>query len=183
MKFGKINIIIEPKSSKEWVFNCGRWLDKGEDDGQIIRELVPVINGVAASANVVKYRISVRTGDKRGAGTDANVFIILHGDKGDTGIANHSSVWLKSGYHMRFPTALRTVIITIYTEHTMPDPSFFVDQLGVCIYPPFLEMLRACHVECLYYLVQVNDRLRALETTLREPELTLLELRPSMLEN
>jgi hypothetical protein len=34
---------------------------------------------------VVKYRVTVHTGDKRGAGTDANVFIILHGEKGDSG--------------------------------------------------------------------------------------------------
>ena len=31
------------------------------------------------------YQVSVKTGDVRGAGTDANVFIQLFGDKGDTG--------------------------------------------------------------------------------------------------
>jgi hypothetical protein len=44
-----------------------------------------VVDGKAVGASLVKYRVSVRTGDKRGAGTDANVFIIIHGEKGDSG--------------------------------------------------------------------------------------------------
>lgn len=79
------NIVVSKEDGKEWVFNCGKWLDKGEDDGQIIRDLAPVLDGKAQGIPVVKYRISVRTGDKRGAGTDANVYVILHGEKGDTG--------------------------------------------------------------------------------------------------
>ena len=80
------NIVVkEEKSGKEWVFNCGRWLDKGEDDGQITRDLAAVADGKAAGVRVVKYAVSVRTGDKRGAGTDANVYIILHGENGDSG--------------------------------------------------------------------------------------------------
>jgi len=35
--------------------------------------------------SVKKYVISVVTGDISGAGTDANVFLTLFGDKGDTG--------------------------------------------------------------------------------------------------
>lgn len=79
------NIVVSIEGGKEWVFNCGRWLDKGEDDRQIVRDLVPVSDGKAQGIAVVKYKVSVRTGDKRGAGTDANVYIILHGARGDTG--------------------------------------------------------------------------------------------------
>jgi hypothetical protein len=32
-----------------------------------------------------EYKVTVYTGDKRGAGTDANVFITLFGDAGDSG--------------------------------------------------------------------------------------------------
>jgi lipoxygenase homology domain-containing protein 1 len=79
------NIVVEEeKEGKTWVFNCARWLDKGEDDGEIVRELVPT-SGAALGAKVVKYKILVHTGDKRGAGTDANVFVILQGEKGDSG--------------------------------------------------------------------------------------------------
>lgn len=31
------------------------------------------------------YSVSVRTGDMYGAGTDANVFLTIYGDLGDTG--------------------------------------------------------------------------------------------------
>ena len=36
-------------------------------------------------AAVLKYRVFVHTGDKRGAGTNANVFMCLFGELGDTG--------------------------------------------------------------------------------------------------
>ena len=32
-----------------------------------------------------KYRCAVHTGDKRGAGTDADVFMAIYGEQGDTG--------------------------------------------------------------------------------------------------
>ena len=80
------NIVVTAETTnKQWIFNCSRWLDKGEDDGQIVRDLAPVSDGTATGTKVAKYKISVRTGDKRGAGTDANVFIVLHGGTGSTG--------------------------------------------------------------------------------------------------
>ena len=33
-----------------------------------------------------EYKITVKTGDIRGAGTDANVFVQLYGDKGNTDV-------------------------------------------------------------------------------------------------
>ena len=35
--------------------------------------------------SVLAYKVIVYTGDKFGAGTDANVFINIFGDRGDTG--------------------------------------------------------------------------------------------------
>ena len=37
-------------------------------------------------ARLSSYEISVITGDISGAGTDANVYIILFGEKGETGM-------------------------------------------------------------------------------------------------
>lgn len=34
---------------------------------------------------VVQYLVSVHTGSRRGAGTDANVFLNIFGEQGDTG--------------------------------------------------------------------------------------------------
>lgn len=46
-----------------------------EDDRRIERDID------ATDLREVKYKIITRTGDIRGAGTDANVFITLHGEK------------------------------------------------------------------------------------------------------
>ena len=40
-----------------------------------------------------KYKIRTHTGDVRGAGTDANVYITIFGDKGDTGQHKLSNKW------------------------------------------------------------------------------------------
>lgn len=80
---------------------CGRWLDKSEDDGQIVREIPASNDGVASLPRmhitfflcivtnpfllVVTYKVAVKTGDVRGAGTDANVFAQIFGENGDTG--------------------------------------------------------------------------------------------------
>jgi retinitis pigmentosa 1 len=35
---------------------------------------------------VIKYEVSVTTGDLWNAGTDANVYLTVYGDRGDTGV-------------------------------------------------------------------------------------------------
>eukprot|EP00794_Sanderia_malayensis_P016965 gene16965-18674_t len=72
------------RTGKKYTFNCGRWLSTSEDDGQIMRELPAEGSGIKPLP-VVKYPISVLTGNKRGAGTGANVFINVFGEYGDTG--------------------------------------------------------------------------------------------------
>ena len=73
------------KTNKRYVFRCGRWLSKNDDDKQTIRELPAEGPGISKPLPVVKYAVDVYTGDKRYAGTDANVFINIFGDIGDTG--------------------------------------------------------------------------------------------------
>lgn len=36
-------------------------------------------------AQLTTYEVTVKTGDVRGAGTDANVYLILYGEKDDSG--------------------------------------------------------------------------------------------------
>ena len=49
-------------------------MDTKEDDGLIERELAPVGEDFKV-LNIANYQITVTTGDRRGAGTDANVSI------------------------------------------------------------------------------------------------------------
>lgn len=69
-----------------YYFPCGRWLDIKEDDGAIRRRL-PVSLRDPRSFKA-RYRVSVTTSNIRGSGTDANVFIQLFGDEGETGRVN-----------------------------------------------------------------------------------------------
>ncbi|XP_063957148.1 lipoxygenase homology domain-containing protein 1-like [Lytechinus pictus] len=80
----KVVVIEEGKSKSQVVFPCQRWLDRDEDDGLIVRELVP--EGTSQLLSTTSYHISVKTGDERAAGTDANVYVKLFGEDGDTGL-------------------------------------------------------------------------------------------------
>uniref|UniRef100_A0A8C9S0Y2 Lipoxygenase homology PLAT domains 1 n=1 Tax=Scleropages formosus TaxID=113540 RepID=A0A8C9S0Y2_SCLFO len=98
--------IVDSKDDTTYYFPCKRWLAIDEDDGQIARELVPVDEafmkkdddddednsgatlGLEQKAMSTTYTLRVKTGDKKYAGTDANVFAILYGTKDDTGLIN-----------------------------------------------------------------------------------------------
>ncbi|XP_059360394.1 lipoxygenase homology domain-containing protein 1-like [Carassius carassius] len=94
-------LLRKGKGSETTIFPCERWLARSEDDGETVRELVPseIITEKLLRDGTLKhseievedalethtYKVSVRTGDMHGAGTDANVFLIIYGDLGDTG--------------------------------------------------------------------------------------------------
>ncbi|CAF3582320.1 unnamed protein product [Rotaria sordida] len=70
------------------MFPVERWLDVDHDDKRISLELEPnkkptskLTTEDTKEENAVEYEITVRTADKRSAGTDANVFLSLFGDK------------------------------------------------------------------------------------------------------
>eukprot|EP01091_Cochliopodium_minus_P006324 TRINITY_DN1620_c0_g1_i4.p1 TRINITY_DN1620_c0_g1~~TRINITY_DN1620_c0_g1_i4.p1 ORF type:complete len:245 (+),score=98.47 TRINITY_DN1620_c0_g1_i4:542-1276(+) len=72
------SITINDSKNREWFFPISRWFAKNEDDGLIERELIPS-NDTPLTA--VSYKVVVFTGDRWGAGTDANVFIEIHGEE------------------------------------------------------------------------------------------------------
>uniref|UniRef100_A0A3Q3AH36 Lipoxygenase homology PLAT domains 1a n=1 Tax=Kryptolebias marmoratus TaxID=37003 RepID=A0A3Q3AH36_KRYMA len=94
-------LLRKGKGSETVIFPCERWLAKSEDDGETVRELVPsdIITEKLSRDGSLKvtelevedaleahtYKVSVITGDVSGAGTDANVFLTIYGDQGDTG--------------------------------------------------------------------------------------------------
>ncbi|CAL8278491.1 unnamed protein product [Merluccius merluccius] len=98
--------IVDTKEDTTYYFPCKRWLAVNEDDGQIARELVPVDEafmkkgedddgeessttlGLEQKAMSTTYTLKVKTGEKKYAGTNANVFIVLFGTKDNTGIIN-----------------------------------------------------------------------------------------------
>lgn len=77
-----------------WDFLCGRWLARDEDDKQIVRELLPKEDAdTGANPGAVTYTVEVHTGDVRGAGTDANVYIQIFGTSGDSGSRQLQNKW------------------------------------------------------------------------------------------
>ncbi|CAF1459513.1 unnamed protein product, partial [Rotaria sordida] len=72
----------DPKT--KYFATCNQWLAKDEGDKQISRELMLNKQTSEIKGNN-QYKITVYTGDKRGAGTDADVFITLYGNSAETG--------------------------------------------------------------------------------------------------
>lgn len=72
-------------TKQRYKFMCGRWLSKKEEDKQIIRELPADGPGIKKPLRLTKYTVDVHTGKRANAGTDANVFVNIFGECGDTG--------------------------------------------------------------------------------------------------
>ncbi|CAK7309837.1 Lipoxygenase homology domain-containing protein 1 [Vulpes lagopus] len=78
--------LMNTLTKDKYNFNCNRWLDANEDDNEIVREMTaegPTVRRIMG--NLARYRVTVCTGELEGAGTDANVYLCLFGDVGDTG--------------------------------------------------------------------------------------------------
>ena len=62
-------------------FPCGAWLDKAQGYHAIERLLQAADPKAAAGAQKLSYKVTVSTSDMRFAGTDANVFVEIIGDR------------------------------------------------------------------------------------------------------
>jgi len=78
-------VLIESGKGERWFFPCGKWLADDEDDKQISREIIAVKDDSDTYNPLITYKIEVLTGDRSGAGTDANVTIQLFGENGASG--------------------------------------------------------------------------------------------------
>ncbi|EPY81881.1 lipoxygenasey domain-containing protein 1-like protein [Camelus ferus] len=77
--------LMNTLTKDKYNFNCNRWLDANEDDNEIVREMTAEGPTVRRIMGMARYRVIVCTGELEGAGTDANVYLCLFGDVGDTG--------------------------------------------------------------------------------------------------
>ena len=77
----------------------GVWLSRRDGDGEIVRELPASGPLIETPLESVPYTVNIKTGTPRGAGTDANVFVTVFGEKGDSGprelrkSATHRNKW------------------------------------------------------------------------------------------
>ncbi|KAG8520692.1 Lipoxygenase homology domain-containing protein 1, partial [Galemys pyrenaicus] len=71
-------------SGKQFYIPVQRWLAQDQEDGAICREF-PILNKGELVFPVTVYEVHVATGDIWNAGTVANIYISICGEKGDTG--------------------------------------------------------------------------------------------------
>eukprot|EP00775_Hariotina_reticulata_P013432 gene13432-13560_t len=64
-----------------WYFSCDQWLDD-QRGVAATRRLLRAADALPPSSRQCNYRLTVTTGNVRGAGTDANVFVVVHGRQG-----------------------------------------------------------------------------------------------------
>lgn len=74
--------VYTPSIGMKQVFPCDRWLAKDEEDGKIERILKENTSLREERGPKNVWEVSVYTSNKKNAGTDANVFLMLYGDRG-----------------------------------------------------------------------------------------------------
>ncbi|KAM5305132.1 lipoxygenase homology domain-containing protein 1 isoform 3-T3 [Glossophaga mutica] len=77
--------LMNTLTKDKYNFICNRWLDANEDDNEIVREMAAEGPAVRRIMGLARYRVTVCTGELQNSGTDANVYLCLYGDVGDTG--------------------------------------------------------------------------------------------------
>lgn len=84
-----VNSMPSLSVSIRYIFNCNAQVPlSSKRDDPVTFECSKIVESFASKARSlvpVKYEIIVVTGDEKGAGTDANVFITLFGSNGDSG--------------------------------------------------------------------------------------------------
>ncbi|XP_013861897.1 lipoxygenase homology domain-containing protein 1 [Austrofundulus limnaeus] len=74
--------VIRP--NMRYYFACSNWLSREEGDNLFVRDLLGSLNPMDVP-KLNKYLVSVFTADMKGSGTDADVFLNIFGEYGDTG--------------------------------------------------------------------------------------------------
>ncbi|XP_029778617.1 lipoxygenase homology domain-containing protein 1 isoform X1 [Suricata suricatta] len=156
--------ITDMNNEITYYFPCQRWLAVEEDDGQLSRELLPVdesyvlppsedeegggggdshpLDSLALEQKdkSTTFSVTVKTGDKKNAGTDANVFITLFGTQDNTGMTLLKSSKTNSDKFERDSIEIFTVEtldlgdlwkVRIGHDNTGKAPGWFVDWVEV----------------------------------------------------
>ena len=135
-------LVKDDATGEMWAFPIYRWLDTKPDptnpDGQTIVEMVPTSGDVSDENAADFFKLEVITGDRRGAGTDANVSIELVGTKGTSGTKklDASKSDFERGNHDVFPIECATAIgpltkIRIGHDNAGWSPAWFLERVQI----------------------------------------------------
>jgi len=127
--------ITNTQTKKDWNFIVQRWFATDEEDGMIERTLVPGDNDGSGQG---LYVVDVLTGDRRGAGTDANVYIQVYGKKGSCRKQklDNADDNFEKGKRDTFPLKCATNLgdltkIRIGHDNSGPGPGWYLDKVIV----------------------------------------------------
>lgn len=131
-----------PFLSIRYIFNCnGQVPLSSKRDDPVTFECSKIVESFASKARSltpVKYEIIVVTGDEKGAGTDANVFITLFGSNGDSGrraLRQRVRNLFERGRTERFTIELLDMgdLTHVIVEHDSKglNPSWLLDRVEV----------------------------------------------------
>jgi len=126
--------IVNEGTNQRWMFPVEKWLDSGQGDKKIERTIEPGAKGTTT------FQVKVYTGKARGAGTDANVFVVIQGTTGKT-----TEMQLKYGenanlfeegncdiFALDAPNIGELTQLTIRHDNTGFGSDWLLDKVEVC---------------------------------------------------
>ena len=121
--------VKEATSGKKWLFPCNKWLSLHHGDCKTQRTLLPKpIEEVTR-----QYTVQLYTGNVRGAGTDANVFVTLTGKRATTAKTRVTGCKFTNGSTETFVMVTKDIgdvkSVTVEHDNTGFGPSWFLDKV------------------------------------------------------
>lgn len=132
--------ITNMKTGQRFLFPCRQWFDTRIGDGLIERRLAAALD----LGKMGYYTFHVVTSDVRGAGTDADVHVALHGDLGDTPTTilpsrpEHFERGETDTFRLQLPWVGRLRTLTIGHNNKGPGPEWHL-QVGLVVICGCLE--------------------------------------------
>ena len=131
-------IIDDIESHKVYEFLCNRWLAEDEEDHKTYVYL-RAGDTEKTTDNSVPYKISIKTGDKRNAGTSAKVYAEFFGGK--SGDKSSGKIYFKNGkfeqnkidiFEVNFPKMISPVRrVVIGHDNSGFGPGWYLDKVEV----------------------------------------------------
>ncbi|XP_052266123.1 lipoxygenase homology domain-containing protein 1-like isoform X2 [Dreissena polymorpha] len=145
-----------------YFFTYGGWIAKDEGDGKLWREIsakkklpkelqTAVIPGNIHEGTDTRYMITTKTGDVRFAGTDANVFIQMVGQKGMTpkltldNPKNNFERGMTDNFELKAVNVGQIKHIIIGHDNSNPGAGWFLEKVTVRRYIPKDEARERLH--------------------------------------
>ncbi|XP_057297839.1 myb-like protein X isoform X2 [Hydractinia symbiolongicarpus] len=146
-------LLTNLETNKEYSFDCNEWLSREKTDGEIVREFAIKKDGDEKKPQNVTYEVTVYTGDRVGAGSDANAFINIVGENGDTGkrklaISSNELPMQRGGVDVFSVKAISLGFLThvvISHDNKGQAPGWYLEKINIKETDNFMEYSFPCN--------------------------------------